>query len=63
MWGTVISFTFNIALDYLLMQRLGVAGIALSTSLVYAAAFTFLALMTFSRLKRAEADRLDKLCD
>lgn len=54
MWGTVISFALNVALDYLLMGWLGVAGIALATTLVYAASFTFLVLMTFRVLKRAE---------
>jgi putative peptidoglycan lipid II flippase len=54
MWGTVISFGLNIGLDYVLMRALGVAGIALSTTLVYAASFTFLVLMTFRVLRRAE---------
>lgn len=72
MLGTIISFALNLGMDYLLMRWLGVAGIALSTSLVYAAAFTFLVLTTFRVLKRAEAGdlrsaqrphHLDKLCD
>jgi len=72
MAGTLISFALNLGLDYLLMRWLGVAGIALATSLVYAAAFTFLVLMTFRVLKRAEATDscsarlpryLHKLCD
>lgn len=54
MWGTVISFALNIALDYVLMRWLGVAGIALSTTLVYTASFAFLVLMTFRVLRRAE---------
>ncbi|MEK6302026.1 MAG: lipid II flippase MurJ [Acidobacteriota bacterium] len=55
MWGTVISFVLNIALDYVLMRWLGVAGIALSTTLVYSGSFTFLVLMTLRVLKRAGA--------
>ncbi len=36
MWGAVGSFCLNVVLNYVFMQWLGVAGIALSTSLVYA---------------------------
>ena len=41
MWGAVINLIVNIALNYLLMQWLGVAGIALSTAFVYLLSFTF----------------------
>ena len=51
MWGATISFPLNIALNYLFMQWIGVAGIALSTALVQAASFAFLAF-SLSRLMR-----------
>jgi putative peptidoglycan lipid II flippase len=54
MWGTVISAVLNLALDYLLMQVLGVAGIALSTSLVYVAACLYLAVMLRRKLRSVE---------
>lgn len=54
MWGTVISFVLNIILDYLLMGWFGVAGIALSTSMVYVAALCYLLPMSFYLLRKAE---------
>lgn len=50
-WNTLVAFTVNIALDYLLMQVMGVAGIALSTSLVYIATCAFLTTVLFRRLR------------
>lgn len=44
MWGTLISVIVNIAMNYVGMKYLGVAGIALSTSLVYLVAFGYLFL-------------------
>jgi putative peptidoglycan lipid II flippase len=54
MWGTVISFILNITLDYLLMRILGVAGIALSTTLVYVISCVFLWVMLRRKLKQVE---------
>lgn len=51
MWGTVISFTVNITMDFLLMRILGVAGIALSTTLVMVISCSFLSLMLYKKLK------------
>ncbi len=45
--STIVSIVLNIALNYVLMQYMGVAGIALSTSIVYAAACLFLACVTY----------------
>lgn len=53
-WNTLVGFAVNIALDYLLMQVMGVAGIALSTSLVYAATCAFLGTVLYRRLRIAE---------
>jgi putative peptidoglycan lipid II flippase len=35
LWGTGITLPLNVALNYFFMQRMGVAGIALSTSVMY----------------------------
>jgi putative peptidoglycan lipid II flippase len=40
-WGTTISFALNPPLDYVLKGPLGAAGIALSTSVVYAISLLF----------------------
>jgi putative peptidoglycan lipid II flippase len=42
LWGTVISVVVNVGLNFLLMTFLGVAGIALSTSIVYVVACGYL---------------------
>lgn len=42
MYGSAINLIANIAFNYLFLQLLGIAGIALSTSLVYAISFSFL---------------------
>lgn len=52
MWGTLISFILNFALDYALMQVFGVAGIALSTTIVYVVSCGFLAAMLRLKLKQ-----------
>lgn len=52
MWGSAISLALNAALDYLLMQYMGVAGIALATSFVYVVAFIYLFMMVTSTLKK-----------
>jgi putative peptidoglycan lipid II flippase len=54
MWGTLISFVLNIVFDVALLQLFGVAGVALSTSLVYMVAYAFLGLMLSRRLRAAE---------
>lgn len=51
MWGTAISFVVNISLNYILMQFMGVAGIALSTSIVYAVLCVFLGTVLFGKLR------------
>ncbi|HKA21005.1 MAG TPA: murein biosynthesis integral membrane protein MurJ [Blastocatellia bacterium] len=54
MWGTTISFTLNITLNYLFMKSLGASGIALSTSVVYLCAFCYLRCMAKRVLMKAE---------
>ncbi len=43
MWGAVISLPLNAAMNLVLMQHFGVAGIALSTSVVYLVSWIYLA--------------------
>ena len=45
-WGAVISLAVNVILNYLFMQLWGVAGIALSTSVVYAVSMFYLLFMS-----------------
>jgi putative peptidoglycan lipid II flippase len=56
LWNTIIGFTVNVVLDYVLMHVMGVAGIALSTSLVYAATCTFLGTVLYRKLRRIELE-------
>jgi putative peptidoglycan lipid II flippase len=42
MWGSACNLAINIGMNYLLMQWMGIAGIALSTSIVYCFSFLFL---------------------
>ncbi len=51
-WGTLMNCVVNISLDYLLVRRFGVAGIALSTSLVYLVSLCFLATMALHQLRK-----------
>ena len=50
--STIVSITLNITLNYLLMQRMGVAGIALSTSIVYMVASAVLGAVLWFKLPR-----------
>lgn len=50
MQGAIISIALNVSLNYVFMQRMGVAGIALSTSIVYAVSAGYLAFR-LARLK------------
>lgn len=52
LWGTLISFALNVVLDYLLIQVLGIAGIALATTLVYVVSCGFLLLMLRLKLRQ-----------
>jgi putative peptidoglycan lipid II flippase len=52
LWGTVISVVLNITLNYVLMQFMGAAGIALSTSIVYVVLSCFLGMVLWKRLQR-----------
>ena len=54
MWGTTISVCINVALNYLFMKILGLPGIALSTSVVYAISCFYLWLMLGRALREHE---------
>jgi putative peptidoglycan lipid II flippase len=55
MWGTTISVVINVVLNYLFMKVLGLPGIALSTSAVYAISCFYLWLMLTRTLKHHES--------
>lgn len=55
MWGTAISFTVNLTMNFVLMTFFGVVGIAVSTTLVYVVACVFLSTMITRKLKSVEA--------
>lgn len=52
MWGSAVSLVLNGVLDYVLMQKMGVAGIALSTSLVYVVSFVYLIIMLIRVMRK-----------
>jgi putative peptidoglycan lipid II flippase len=57
MWGAGINLLFNIACNYVLMKWLGVAGIALSTSLMYLVSTTFLLVMALRLMEKRSKER------
>ncbi len=54
MWGAALGFCVNVLLNLILMRVMGVAGLALSTSLVYLFMVVYTAIMLGRCLKRAE---------
>ena len=55
MWSSAISLVLSIVLNYVFMQLLGVAGIALATSLMYVVSMCFLYILMFRLLKSINA--------
>jgi putative peptidoglycan lipid II flippase len=53
MYSAALSLVLDVALNFLLMRFLGIAGIALSTSLVYIVAFVFLGAYSRRLISRA----------
>lgn len=53
--GAIITFTANIFLNLLLMERLGVAGIALATSIVFVISFSYLVARVYHVLRTVDA--------
>lgn len=56
MYGAIINVVLNIVLNLLFMRWLGVAGIALSTSIVFILSFAYLYIGSSQIIKRKEAD-------
>jgi putative peptidoglycan lipid II flippase len=52
MYGSAISLALDISLNLVLMRRMGIAGIALSTSLVYVVAFVILGALSVRLLRQ-----------
>jgi putative peptidoglycan lipid II flippase len=57
MYATIVSLVLDIILNLVLMRRWGIAGIALSTSLVYATSFLFVAICSWLLLSRKLVSR------
>jgi len=55
MLSAIISLPLNIVFNLILMKTMGVSGIALSTSLVYAVSLIFLSVMTLRLTRRLKA--------
>lgn len=55
--GSFLNLTLNVVLNYVFMRRLGVAGIALSTTCVYAASCAFLVTASFRMLPGLRENR------
>ena len=51
MQAAIINLFLKITFNYLLMQRLGAAGIALSTTLVYVVSFIYCSIMLYKQIK------------
>jgi putative peptidoglycan lipid II flippase len=58
MYGAVISFALDVVLNLILMRRWGVAGIALSTSCVYAISCFYLILNSYRVMSKEHAPNL-----
>jgi len=54
MWGAALGFCVNLLLDLVLIRPMGVAGLALSTSMVYLFMVFYTAIMLRRCLKKAE---------
>ena len=52
LWGNIINLSMCIGLTYFLMQRLGVVGIALATSMMYLISTAFLAFVSLRLIKK-----------
>ena len=61
MWGTTISISVNVLLNFLFMRIFGLPGIALSTSCVLLVAFLYLRFMLMLTLKEHEATSREPL--
>lgn len=53
MWGSLLNLVVNIGLTYVLMQRMGVIGVALATSLMFVGSIVFLSIAAGRLLRQA----------
>ncbi len=53
MWGAILGFVVNFVFDYILMKLMGVAGLAMATSVVYFVNLVFVTLVVRSLLRKA----------
>jgi putative peptidoglycan lipid II flippase len=56
MWGAAISLPLDVILNFIFMRKIGVAGIALSTSLVYMVSCGYLYGMSLTLLQRSKPE-------
>ena len=56
MYGSAVSLALDISLNLVLMRKMGIAGIALSTSLVYVVAFVILGTISVRLLRQRQFD-------
>jgi putative peptidoglycan lipid II flippase len=56
MYGSAVSLALDISLNLVLMRKMGIAGIALSTSLVYVVAFVILGALSVRLLRQRQLD-------
>ncbi|HEY2914912.1 MAG TPA: lipid II flippase MurJ, partial [Candidatus Angelobacter sp.] len=56
MYGSAISLVLDVSLNLVLMRKMGIAGIALSTSLVYLVAFVILGTVSLRLLCQRQSD-------
>jgi putative peptidoglycan lipid II flippase len=61
MYGSAISLALDVSLNLILMKKLGIAGIALSTSLVYVVAFVILGAFSVRLLRHRHFETADAL--
>jgi putative peptidoglycan lipid II flippase len=54
MQGAIINLFLKIVFNYFFMQRLGVAGIALSTALMYVVSFMYCSLILYGKVRNLE---------
>jgi len=57
LWGNVINLFMCLGLSYFLMQRFGVVGIALATSMMYLVSTAFLSLVSLRLLKEKASNK------
>jgi putative peptidoglycan lipid II flippase len=60
MWASLCNMLLNIGLNFLFIELMGISGIALSTSIVYAFSFAFVYIAVRRRLAVVADDSADQ---